>query len=35
MKNIFLIHSVNGNTIDSFAGSVKQFSKKNNMVILQ
>lgn len=31
MKNIFLIHSVNGNTIDSFAGSVEKFCKNNNI----
>lgn len=31
MKNIFLIHSLNGNTIDSFAGSVKKFCKDNNI----
>lgn len=31
MKNIFLIHSVNGNTIDSFAGSVKEFCMRNNI----
>ena len=31
MKNIFLIHSVNGNTIESFAGSVEQFCKDNNI----
>lgn len=31
MKNIFLIHSLNGNTIDSFAGSVENFCKENNI----
>lgn len=31
MKNVFLIHSVNGNTIDSFAGSVERFCKENNI----
>ena len=31
MKNIFLIHSVNGNTIDSFAGSVERFCKENSI----
>ena len=31
MKNIFLIHSLNGNTIDSFAGSVEKFCKDNNI----
>lgn len=31
MKNIFLIHSLNGNTIDSFAGSVEKFCKENNI----
>lgn len=31
MKNIFLIHSVNGNTINSFAGSVEKFCKDNNI----
>lgn len=31
MKNIFLIHSVNGNTIDSFAYSVENFCKQNNL----
>ena len=33
MKNIFLIHSLNGNTIDSFAGSVEKFCKDNNIVM--
>lgn len=31
MKNVFLIHSVNGNTIDSFAGSIERFCKENNI----
>ena len=31
MKNVFLIHSVNGNTIDSFANSVENFCKQNNL----
>lgn len=31
MKNIILIHSLNGNTIDSFANSVKNFCKQNNL----
>ena len=31
MKNIILIHSLNGNTIDSFAGSVEKFCKENNI----
>lgn len=31
MKNIFLIHSLNGNTIDSFAGSVEKFCKENSI----
>lgn len=31
MKNIFLIHSVNGNTIDSFAPSMEKFCKENNL----
>lgn len=31
MKNVFLIHSVNGNTIDSFAPSVEKFCKENNL----
>lgn len=31
MKNVFLIHSLNGNTIDSFAPSVEKFCKENNL----
>lgn len=31
MKNVFLIHSVNGNTINSFAPSVEKFCKENNL----
>lgn len=31
MKNVFLIHSVNGNTIDSFAHSIEIFCQENNL----